>query len=146
MPNWEADDNSTDVDGYSHPPLRRTIDTCSNCFAEIDTTGDPTPQCPCCGNMRWVLVGSLPDTCMYAQRDCAGPKGSVVVHVCRACLDLAAVHERVRRAALHCMCGACDPSSVFARGFNSHSQNPPPPAPAAPKPKNPFDDDIDDWL
>lgn len=148
MPNWETDDNSTDGDddgGYSLP-RQTTIDTCSNCFAEIDTTGDPAPECPCCGSKHWFHVRNLSDICPYAHRDCAGPKGSVAVHVCRACLDLVAMHERVPRAALHCMCGYCDPSGVFARGFNSNSQNPKPPAPAAPKPKNPFDDDIDDWL
>jgi len=147
MPNWETD-SADEYDFYEHRhvPPRQTIDTCGHCFAETDTTGDPEPECPRCGSTYWFQVRELPDTCPYAQRDCAGPKSSVAVHICTACLDLVAVHERAPRAELHCLCAACDPymSLTKVRGYNP--QKPKPPDPVAPKPKNPFDDDIDDWL
>ena len=108
MPNWETDDNSTD-DGVGGGTPRRTIDKCAGCAREIDTTDDPSPTCPCCGNTSWVRV-TLTDHCPWSFAGCRGPRASVTEHVCAQCLNTVAIHDRTARDRLVCMCPLCNGS------------------------------------
>jgi hypothetical protein len=139
MPNWEEDDNSTDS-GFPPGSARQTIDRCGVCDCEVDTTGDPSPKCPYCGSAHWHFIPSLVDWCPYGNPGCAGQLESVTKHVCGACLDCIAVHERTARAELFCLCLVCNPTQTIPLEARDRAE------PPRPKPKNPFDDDIDDWL
>jgi hypothetical protein len=134
--NFETDDNSTDGLSLTDNGVRnQTIDKCNHCFREIDTTGDPSPTCPLCGSMSWVRV-TLSDHCPWSFAGCHGPKASVLEHVCAQCLNTVAVHDRVARKVLVCMCEDCNGS--MPREYPSC------PTSRGAKRDNPFD--TDDWL
>lgn len=143
MPNFERDDYSNEGDegfiGAGAP--HQTIDQCAGCLAEIDTTGDPHPKCPCCGSTSMYLPSPLPEFCVRLLRDCAGPRASVMEHICERCLDYVARHDRVARASVFCMCDSCDPRPHPGR--RAGLPRIPRSGPAAPR-DNPFD--TDDWL
>jgi hypothetical protein len=142
MPNWEKDDNSTDEGTFGGGPTRQLIDQCAGCHHEIDTTGDPSPTCPLCGSGTWFRYRTLDERCPYRHPGCRGQRASVTEHVCSLCLDCLAIHDRVARAGLRCMCAMCNPSMTLVDDYDAKAK--PRSRTSRVKRENPFD--TDDWL